>query len=377
MVKKAYSLDIKLACIEMKKAGKSNKVIMETLGIKNDSQIYTWWKWYQNNELHRFYQPVGKQYTYGKGMTELSEVEQLRLEVKLLKKYRSLNKEIDKIALIKLVEDYKADYPIPMILACFGVARSTYYRWKSEPATVKTMDDVTEKIEILCLENGYIYGYRTITRLLKSRYGLTVNHKKVYRIMKQNGWLCRVKTKKVPKLGKSYYVTENKLNRDFQAKQPLQRLVTDITYLYFGNCKLYLSSIMDLYNREIVAYTISDSQDTDFVLDTLNQLDLPKGTLLHSDQGSVYTSKAYYQTCTEKGIIRSMSRKGTPADNACIEWFHSVLKSETFYLHNWRNLTKDSITDIVKNYIIFYNETRIQRKLKDLSPIEYRKQVSK
>ena len=109
----------------------------------------------------------------------------------------------------------------------------------------------------------------------------------------------------------------------------MEKLVTDITYLYFENCRLYLSSIMDLYNREIVAYTISECQDTDFVLDTLNQLELPQGALLHSDQGSVYTSKAYYQACTEKGITRSMSRKGTPADNACIEWFHSVLKSET------------------------------------------------
>ena len=78
----------------------------------------------------------------------------------------------------------------------------------------------------------------------------------------------------------------------------------------------------------------------------------------------------------KKGITRSMSRKGTPADNACIEWFHSVLKSETFYLHNWRNLTKDSITDIVKNYIIFYNETRIQQRLNDQSPVDYRKLVA-
>ena len=68
-----------------------------------------------------------------------------------------------------------------------------------------------------------------------------------------------------------------------------------------------------------------------------------------------------------------MSRKGTPADNACIEWFHSVIKSGTFYLHNWRTLTKDSITPIVKSYMTFYNELRIQRKLKDLSPVQYRK----
>ncbi|ELY5748391.1 DDE-type integrase/transposase/recombinase [Streptococcus iniae] len=145
---------------------------------------------------------------------------------------------------------------------------------------------------------------------------------------------------------------------------------------YFGNCKRYLSSIMDLYNREILTYTISDCQDTDLVLDTLNQLKLPNGALLHSDQGSVYTSKAYYQAYMEKGITRSMSRKGTPADNACIEWFHSVLKSETFYLHQWRNLTKNSITIILKNDMTFYNETRIQQKLKDQSPVQYRKLVS-
>ncbi|ETI84643.1 MAG: ISSag7, transposase OrfA [Streptococcus anginosus DORA_7] len=90
MVKKAYSVETKLACIEMKKAGKSNKVIMETLSIKNVSQVKTWWRWYRNDELHRFHQPVGKQYTYGKGMEQLSEAEQLRLQVELLKKYRSL-----------------------------------------------------------------------------------------------------------------------------------------------------------------------------------------------------------------------------------------------------------------------------------------------
>lgn len=90
MVKKAYSWETKLACIDMKKAGKSNRVIMGTLGIKNNSQIYTWMKWYENEELYRFHQDVGKQYTYGKGLEHLSEVEQLQLQVDLLKKYRGL-----------------------------------------------------------------------------------------------------------------------------------------------------------------------------------------------------------------------------------------------------------------------------------------------
>lgn len=96
MLKKAYSLETKLACIEMKKLGKSDKVIMDTLGIKNKSQVYTWWIWYQKGETHRFLQPVGKQYTYGKGMEQLSEVKQLKLQIELLKKYRSLMRKSTK-----------------------------------------------------------------------------------------------------------------------------------------------------------------------------------------------------------------------------------------------------------------------------------------
>ena len=154
MVKKAYSLETKLACIDMKKAGKSNKVIMETLGIKNDSQIDTWTKWYENEELHRFHQPVGKQYTDGKGIEQLSEVAQLRLQVEGLKKYRRLlDKKIDKVSLIKLVDTSKQIYPVALILKCFKVKHSTFYRWKSERVKPKKRDGLVAKMEQLCMEN--------------------------------------------------------------------------------------------------------------------------------------------------------------------------------------------------------------------------------
>ena len=151
--------------------------------------------------------------------------------------------------------------------------------------------------------------------------------------MQKYGWQCRVKVKKRKRTGQPYAIAANLLNRDFEATAPLQKLVTDITYLPFGQKQLYLSSIQDLYNGEIIAYSIGDCQDTDFVLDTLAQLHhLPEGCTLHSDQGAVYTSYDYQQAVKAKGITMSMSRKGTPADNAPIESFHSVLKSETFYL---------------------------------------------
>ena len=109
--------------------------------------------------------------------------------------------------------------------------------------------------------------------------------------------------KKRKRTGQPAYVAPNIVSRDFTATQSLERLVTDITYLPFGQSMMYLSSIKDLYNGEIVAYTVGSTQDTAFVLDTLNQLaELPEDCILHSDQGSVYTSYAYQETVKKKEL---------------------------------------------------------------------------
>lgn len=138
-----------------------------------------------------------------------------------------------------------------------------------------------------------------------------------------------MKVKKRKKMGQTFKVVENKLNRQFNSNERFQKLVTDITYLPFGGKKLYLSSIMDLYNGEIIAYNIGEKQDINFVLKTLEQLPEVTNCLLHSDQGSVYTSYRYQEEVQRKSITMSMSRKGTPSDNACIELFHASLKSES------------------------------------------------
>ncbi|MFD3450481.1 IS3 family transposase, partial [Microbacteriaceae bacterium 4G12] len=200
---------------------------------------------------------------------------------------------------------------------------------------------------------------------------IRVNHKFVQRVMQKYGWQCRVKVKKRKQTGQPYHIADNRLNRDFTAKRPLQKLVTDITYLPFGQKQLYLSSIQDVFNGEIIAYSIGDCQNTAFVLDTLNQLpDLPTGCMLHSDQGSVYTSYDYQKGVKGKGITMSMSRKGTPADNASIESFHSSLKSETFYLDGVKHTTTAIVEQIVEDYIYYYNHIRIQTKLNNQSPVQ-------
>ncbi len=270
--------------------------------------------------------------------------------------------------IVQLVEELGNSMTIEKICHHLGVARSSYYRWKGnkDKQTQKEIRD--QKIGDLCKKHKFRYGYRKIADLLPN-----ISKKTVQRVMQKYGWQCRVKVKKRKRTGQPAYVAPNLLERNFTATKPLERLVTDITYLPFGQSMMYLSSILDVFNGEIIAQTIGFKQDTALVLDTLKQLPtLPEGCILHSDQGSVYTSYAYQQTVKEKGIIMSMSRKGTPADNSPIETFHSSLKSETFYLDGIYRTTNAHVIQIVEEYISYYNNIRIQTKLNSQSPVKYR-----
>lgn len=270
---------------------------------------------------------------------------------------------------IPWMESIKTIVTVQQACDWIGLPRSTYYRWKNRDFSAKS-DKLASPIRELCQKHRFRYGYRKITSQLRRQE--TVNHKCVQRIMQQNGWQCRVKVKKRKQTGQPAYIAEHLLQREFVADRPLQKLVTDITYLPYGHSMMYLSTILDLYNGEVVAYSIGDRQDVHFVLDTLQQLPDVNGAMLHSDQGSVYTSHAYQHAVKEKGITMSMSRKGTPADNALIESFHSTLKSETFYLENLTCTTTAIVIQTVQEYIHYYNAIRIQAKLNNQSPIEYR-----
>jgi len=162
---------------------------------------------------------------------------------------------------------------------------------------------------------------------------------------------CHVKIKRYCHTGIQAITANIIVNRNFKAHRSLENLVTDITYIPFGSKMLYLSSIIDLYNGESIAYTLRDTQDVSSVVDTWNQLpDIHESCILHSNQGSVYTSKGYQLHIKNKGITMSISQKGTPTDNAPIESFHSSLKCETFYL----NPELKSSTEILSQTVIEY-----------------------
>ncbi|WP_312853916.1 IS3 family transposase [Thermoactinomyces mirandus] len=169
---------------------------------------------------------------------------------------------------------------------------------------------------------------------------------------------------------------ENLLNRKFKADYPNQKWVTDISFIHIGSQRLYLSAIMDLYNNEIVAYELSNRNDNQLVLNTIRRaVEKQKdvfGIILHSNRGYQYTSGAYHDMLHQFGVISSMYRKGNCYDNACIESFFSHLKTEALYTHNIQNVQEAQ--KVICEYIQFYNLERIQIKLNQLPPVEYRRQ---
>ena len=173
------------------------------------------------------------------------------------------------------------------------------------------------------------------------------------------------------------HIAPNHLERHFTATKPNQKWVTDVTEFKAkdGN-KVYLSPILDLFNNEIVLYSLSYIPNSALVEKMLKlavkRLDKTSGSILHSDQGWQYQMAAYRQILAEHGIIQSMSRKGNCLDNAAMESFFGRLKTECFYGREFNTL--EEIVNAVRDYLNYYNHRRIQLKLKGLSPIQYRRQ---
>ena len=235
---------------------------------------------------------------------------------------------------------------------------------------------IIEKEEITAIyhENHGRYGYRRITLEMRNR-GYVINHKTVSRLMKELELKCQVRMKKYRSYrGEVGKVAPNLVNRDFHADAPNQKWTTDITEFSLFGRKLYLSPILDMYNGEIISYNISESPLLAQVMDMLDKAfeKIPDGTnlIFHSDQGWQYQHKMYQQRLKDKGIQQSMSRKGNCLDNAIMENFFGLLKSELLYLRDFESL--EEFREELEKYIYYYNNKRIKGKLKGLSPVQYR-----
>jgi putative transposase len=262
------------------------------------------------------------------------------------------------------------------LLITAKIPRSSYYYYLKHLNEPTKHGIERDEIQKICIENRGRYGYRRVT-LEMHRRGFHTNHKVVLKLMKQASLTCTLREKRYHsyrgQLGK---IAPNLMNRDFRAEKPYFKWATDITVFKLFGEKLYLSPIIDLFNGEIISYSLSKNPNFHQVTEMLKDafLKIPENSqlILHSDQGWQYQMKPYQKMLKDKGIRQSMSRKGNCFDNSIVENFFGLLKSE-FY-HNQEFSSVDEFIRELSDYIDYYNNRRIRVKLNGLSPVEYRTQ---
>lgn len=267
-------------------------------------------------------------------------------------------------------------HTISYLCEYFGVSRSGYYAWRKRKDRPDP-DDIMGKLIRSCQEKtNYTYGYRRVRLWLLRETGLIISDKSVLRLMRKYNLLAQIRRPRPLYQGQQQIQAyTNKLNRNFCAEGPNQKWVTDISYIKTKQGVLYLSMIKDLYDNFIVAYDMGTVQDNALVYRTIRKAkkEVADGLVLHSDQGFQYTSHGYSKLLKQYSILPSMSRAGTPLDNAPAENFFGILKTECIYRQ--KILTLEQARELIDEYIFFYNYERIQLKT-NLTPFEKRRQVA-
>jgi transposase InsO family protein len=265
---------------------------------------------------------------------------------------------------------------MPWLLRAAGLARSTFY-YQAKAAAQDKHAGLKVHVRRIYEQHKGRYGYRRVTAALK-QMGEHVNHKMVQRLMQTMGLKSLVRIKKYRSYkGPEGETAPNRLARKFKADLPDQKWVTDVTEFKVNEQKLYLSPVLDLCTREIVAYQTSRRPVFEMVANMLEKavarLAPGQAPLLHSDQGWQYRQANYRHRLAQRGLQQSMSRKGNCYDNAVMERFFGTLKSEFFYLERFD--TVEQLEAGLDEYIHYYNHERISLKLNGLSPVQFRKQI--
>ena len=264
-----------------------------------------------------------------------------------------------------------------------GVSRSGYYNFLAteKNRNIKEIKDLEAKENIMKLfkKKKITKGSRQVKMNLEGKFSIIYSRKKIQRIMRKYSIYCTIRRqnpyKRIAKATAEHSVVHNILQRGFKTEEVRKVLLTDITYLFYGKGKkAYLSTIKDAETNEIVSYYTSDSLDIELSLNVVRNLrrkriSLNKDVLIHSDQGSHYTSPKYQLLLKKQKITQSMSRRGNCWDNAPMESFFGHMKDE-IELDTCKNI-KD-VKKVIEKYMKYYNNERYQWNLKKMTPVQYR-----
>ena len=273
-----------------------------------------------------------------------------------------------------MIWELRHEDKLSILLEIAELPHSTYYYYITNRTDGDKYSEIRKQITDIFHENKGRYGYRRITMEMHNR-GYVINHKTIQRLMNEEKLKCQVRIKKYRSYkGEVGKIAPILLERDFSTKAPNEKWVTDVTEFSLFGQKLYLSSILNLHSSDLVSYTITEHPSLSMVMDMVQQA-LPRGAapILHSDQGWQYQHKHYQKLLKDHGIVQSMSRKGNCLDNAVMENFFGLLKSELLYLKDFDSMEQFKCERI--EYLDYYSNRRIKAKLKGLPPALHRKQA--
>ncbi len=278
----------------------------------------------------------------------------------------------------RVIERFRGKYSIEAMCKIFEVSRSGYYAWRNRQSRPNKDQWLIDLIVEAQRESRQTYGHRRIRRWLMRKHKLNVNLKPILRIMRQYDLQSKIRRQRpYMQYQKKLYRYPNLLNRQFEQPAPNRFWVTDITYIPTAKGMKYLCAVVDLCGKMVLAYRIGNDMSTSLVTDTIRDArqkeKVTDGLALHSDQGSQYTSQAYFDLTKEYHIQPSMSNPGCPYDNAAMENFFGMLKSEC--LNRMSFSSQADLEQTVAEYVQFYNFERIN--LKDgLTPFEIRSKAA-
>ena len=263
------------------------------------------------------------------------------------------------------------------------VNRASYYHWISSGSMIKKVDEkLNSLVESIFIEGKSTYGTRRIKDRLLLYFGLFVSRKRISNIMKDLNLKVKIKRryKNTTDSNHNLPIASNILNRDFYASNPNEKYVGDITYISTGEGWLYLATVIDLYSRKVVGWSMDETMKVSLVNDALNMAikhRTPKnGLVWHTDRGSQYASYEHRDLLKQYGIIQSMSRKGNCWDNSVAESFFKSLKNELVY-QTYFYTKKQAKLEIFKYIELFYNRIRSHSYLNGLSPVEFEEKIER
>ena len=278
----------------------------------------------------------------------------------------------------RVIERFKDKYSVSEMCKLFEVPRSSYYAWRKKQQSEDRDQDIADKIRKIWNDSKQTYGCYRIWKYFREKLNIQVNIKKIRRIMHKYGISSVIRRRKAYTYHKNTaYKYQNLLNRQFRQENPNTFWVTDITYIPTTKGFVYLCAVMDLCGRKVLSWRVGNDMTTSLVTDTVRDAvtkeKVTDGLALHSDQGSQYTSKEYFDLTQLYHITPSMSSPGCPYDNAAMENFFGTLKCEC--LNRMQFANRDEVKAAVAEYIQFYNFERINMK-NGLTPDEIRSKAA-